>query len=189
MVDFHKRKRPDPEQEYFSDLFARNYNILMKEAWGYFHSAEDVEDAVQETITKLMEKPEKLLSLDPRKQTAYMVATLRNLSLSILRHRECIKFVLFSDLGVVPLPGINFVDPGVLFDRKEEYEEFRQIWHTLSVEDRMLLERKYILEESDAEIARDLNIKPRSVSMALTRSRRRAQAKYQQQWQKSRQGE
>lgn len=187
MMNFHTWRKPDPEQKRFSDLIDQHYALMMKEAGKYFNLPEDVEDVVQETIVNLIEKKEKHLSLEPYHQTAYIITAIRNLSISVLRRRKNIEFIPLSELDDYQLPQDSFLNPEMMFAQKEYAKRFREIWHTLPLEDRVLLGRKYILDQSDAEIACDLNIKPNSVRMALTRSRRRVQAKYYKLWQEYRQ--
>ena len=56
----------------------------------------------------------------------------------------------------------------------EEKELLVQIWGSLSEEDRLLLEGKYILGYHDDELATMLGCRKDSVRMKLTRARRRA---------------
>jgi RNA polymerase sigma-70 factor (ECF subfamily) len=56
--------------------------------------------------------------------------------------------------------------------QKDNLERLKAIWPTLSSEDRLLLERKYLAGDSDADIAQALGCKPSSVRMKLTRARR-----------------
>ena len=56
----------------------------------------------------------------------------------------------------------------------EQKERLMQIWSSLPEEDRLLLEGKYILGYTDAELADMLGCKKSSVRMKLTRARRRA---------------
>ena len=53
-------------------------------------------------------------------------------------------------------------------------EQLWGLWAKLSVQDRILLEGKHILELTDEELASILKCKPASVRMKLTRARRRA---------------
>lgn len=56
--------------------------------------------------------------------------------------------------------------------RKEDLEELAHIWPQLDERTRYLLEGHYILNLPVAEMARELNIKPASLRMALTRARK-----------------
>ena len=56
----------------------------------------------------------------------------------------------------------------------EQKEMLVRVLESLSEEDRILLEGKYILEQSDRDLAALLGCKPSSIRMKLTRARRRA---------------
>ena len=58
--------------------------------------------------------------------------------------------------------------------KKEDLEALSRIWTQLDERTRYLLEGYYILDLSAAEMARELNIKPASLRMALTRARKTA---------------
>ena len=49
----------------------------------------------------------------------------------------------------------------------------QELFHALSTDDRLILEEKYILQWSDAEIAKALGIQPDSVRMRITRAKHR----------------
>lgn len=65
-------------------------------------------------------------------------------------------------------------DPEVILLKSEEINSFAKIWDELDDKTKFLLSSRYILEKSYAEIASDLNVKPESARMALTRARRAA---------------
>ena len=56
---------------------------------------------------------------------------------------------------------------------QSDLELFRKELNQLDEATRTLLTRKYILEESDEAIAQDLNVKPGSIRMMLTRAKRK----------------
>ena len=58
--------------------------------------------------------------------------------------------------------------------KKEDLEALSRIWTQLDERTRYLLEGYYILNLPATEIARELNIKPDSLRMALTRARKTA---------------
>ena len=57
---------------------------------------------------------------------------------------------------------------------EHELKVLAKIWADLDARTRYILESRYILEKSDAEIAEELQISPQSVRMSLTRARRAA---------------
>ena len=58
--------------------------------------------------------------------------------------------------------------------RREELTRLRDVWPRLRQEDRFLLERKYLLNQTDQELAQYLGCRKSSVRMKLTRARRAA---------------
>lgn len=58
--------------------------------------------------------------------------------------------------------------------KKEDLEALSRIWTQLDERTRYLLEGYYILNLPAAEMARELNVKPASLRMALTRARKTA---------------
>lgn len=61
-----------------------------------------------------------------------------------------------------------------LIDRKITLDEFHRLWSNVPAVERELLERKYFLLETDAEIASTMGIQKNSVRMALSRARKKA---------------
>ena len=74
------------------------------------------------------------------------------------------------------IPELRLKDRGHLVNyiKKEDLEELAHIWTQLDERTRYLLEGHYILNLPAAEMARELNIKPASLRMALTRARKTA---------------
>ena len=56
--------------------------------------------------------------------------------------------------------------------RKERHEILAAALSAVSEKDRFLLEGKYILGLSDQELAKELQVKPSSIRMLLTRARK-----------------
>ena len=64
--------------------------------------------------------------------------------------------------------------PEEVYIHEEDLEALADMLPKLPEKDRMVLESKYILELSDEEIAKELNIAAKSVRSYLTRARRKA---------------
>ena len=56
----------------------------------------------------------------------------------------------------------------------EKRQQIQYVFGSLSDEDQFLLQGKYFLGQSDAELASQLGCKPSSIRMKLTRARRNA---------------
>lgn len=161
----------DQETNVFITQLYDQYNrYTYKLAWQYCKFEYEVSDLVQEVWLKLYLKAEKLLSLSPEQQISYISTTLRNTALSYFR-KENITLPLDSANGVA----IN--EPDILdriLDRRSNIQRFYQLWTLVPQPARELLERKYFLEETDAEIAIAMGIGRNSVRMYLTRARKTA---------------
>lgn len=131
------------------------------------------EDVVQETILKLAQKADLLRTLDKPALSAYVAVATRNTMYSYLRKRsteESIFLPWTPDLEALPQQEPTADERLIL---QEETRYFFQVWKELSSEDRFLLEGKYILQQSDQDLAPVLDCKPSSVRMKLTRLRRK----------------
>mgnify|MGYP005925341653 CR=1 FL=1 len=59
-------------------------------------------------------------------------------------------------------------------EAKEHLQKIRDIWRNLPDSDQELLYRRYVLEQTDTELADIFHCKPGSIRVKLTRARRRA---------------
>ena len=84
----------------------------------------------------------------------------------IVSGHEAIEDILQSTL-------VKLIDKLPLLKQMDRVR-LAQVWDKLDERSRYLLEARYILEKTDAEIAEDLGIQPKSVRMALTRARKTA---------------
>lgn len=137
-------------------------------AWKYCISTFDVDDLVQEVWLKLCTKGDQLSGYSREQQVAYIAATVRNTAISKARKKtEAYPLELAA--------GIFFNEADILneiFDRQLKIQTFQKIWPTVPVQARELLERKYMMMESDQEIAEVMGISIGSVRMYLTRARK-----------------
>ena len=151
----------------FYDQYSR---YVYKLAWQYCSSIDAVDDLVQDVWLRLCTKAELLYGLSQARQLTYIATTIRNTVISLSRKArpEC-------SLEIIHGIGYNEADVlNVIFDRKLSVERFREIWKLVPGTARELLERKYLLEESDAEIANILGIGVGSVRIYLSRARKTA---------------
>ena len=107
-------------------------------------------------------------------QINYVIATAKNTSLNYLRDTKKYFAYSFDDFLCCPDDDghSRYVEASLI--RQEDVEALAKVWPKLDPKIRYILEEKYVLDKSSAEIAQDLGIKPDSVRMALTRARRAA---------------
>ena len=151
--------------------FQKNKLLLYAEARKYFSNQEDVEDIVYESLVRIMDHMEKFRSLLPQERIQYGRAIVRNLSYIQLKRQSRFTMVPFEDVDTYLVVEENQLPENVVFT-KTRLAQIRQIWVQMPVEDRLLLEQKYVLDWSDKDLAAILGIKPQSVRMRLTRAKR-----------------
>lgn len=136
-------------------------NKILKDPWA-------TEDVLQTVLVKLIDKIALLQTLDRSKRINYIISTCKNTAYNHAR-----KTTRVSEFEYMDFDGV-LCDENLLEDRlilNETLEHFKIAWDALDERSRYFLESKYILEKKDEEIARDMNIKPSSVRMNLTRAR------------------
>ncbi len=155
---------------FIHELYETYSRLIYKEAWKYFDSIYDVEDLVQEVWIKLCQKVDQLYGFSRAQIVSYITTSVKNNAISMMRkqHPEC-PLEYADNIAYQEAELLNNI-----MDRKMRIEVFREIWPCVPAGARELLERKYILNESDAEIADAMGISKNSVRMALTRARKTA---------------
>ena len=153
------------------EFFVKHKTLLYAEARKYLSSQEDVEDIVYEAIVRIIEYIDKFRSLLPNERIRYAKVIVRNLSFIYLKRQSYFTMVSFDDVD----PYLSIDDcqlPESQVTRQLQIEQIRNIWAKVPVEDRLLLEQKYVLDWNDADLAKNLGIKPQSVRMRITRAKR-----------------
>lgn len=165
------------ESNFLEQFYDKYYKYVYKLAWKECYRSDDVEDVVQSAWELLCAKRDTLQSLSVCKQISYISVTVTN----VIRMDARKKKLLVCSLDCIS--GIGYDGTLVLeqsMDRKIQIEKFREIWPKVDPAVRELLERKYVLEQTDAEIAASMQIKHNSVRTYLTRARRAALVTMQQ---------
>lgn len=154
--------------EDYNRLMYSELHKLISDDWA-------VEDVLQDSLERLIDKIETLRKLDKRRLINYLITTVRNQAKNYYRASSKASFSSLDDEGS-PLYGTMPDDDNIedqLF-QKEQLKRLSGIWPQLSDNARELLERKYILGQKDEEIAKAFHIKPSSVRMKMTRARQEA---------------
>lgn len=154
-------------------LYRRFRRLMFQIAGKYTSLPRQAEEIVQESLVRLMEKTPLLRELTDEATAAYVAATVRHTAINLCSR----KAEQTSPVDELPEQTDDTPPLDELLIRREQIERFRSIWPQLDEETRYLLESKYVLEYDDARLARDLQCKPASVRMKLTRAKRRAMKK------------
>lgn len=160
------------DHEIITDFFIQNKMLLYREAWQYLSVKEDVEDIVYETLVRIISHMEKFRTLLPHERIQYSKAIVRNLSYIHLKRNSLLTMVPFDDVDTY-LTVEESQLPESIVSRQLNLSHIRKIWEKIPLEERLLLEQKYVLDWSDNDLASMLGIQPQSVRMRLTRAKRK----------------
>ena len=163
------------DREFMAWLYEEYRLLMFSVAGGLCHKQEDKEDLIQSALERLISRIDKLRSLNRCALASYLVITIRN-TFYTQHRRDARGAAQRVDLDEAYAPESLFVEDfaAAVIEGTYNQEVVRHIWEHLSEEDRFLLEGKYILELSDADLAKTANCKASSVRMKLTRARRNA---------------
>lgn len=161
----------DNERLFLERLYTKYYSLMKKKALFLVEDEACAEEIVQDSLLRFVNKIDDLMDIDKDKLPAYIMATVRNVSIN-RRKRDRFEKDLFSQLDE------NVCDPKAipenLYIQKEFLEKLEQAIKQLPEQYRLLLEAKYILDMKDDEIAKQFNIKSESVRTYIMRARRKA---------------
>lgn len=162
---------PD-ERQFMTNLFIAVEKLMYKTASRYAGQA-DCEDIVQDSLEKLLRKADVLMGMDRKAQIQYVVNTIRNTAISRLRKAKAWGGPPESmDDNDFVEPESTGPSPDELLCATENQQAFRAAWKTLSTKERTLLEQKYLLKLSDAELAKIYHCQQNSMRMKLSRARK-----------------
>lgn len=145
-------------QEFITQIYKKYDRLMLFTAKKYLMDIQECEDAVQESLLKLMSRIELLRTLEEPVLTSYVVTTVRNTAINILRRQESI------------IEPDSIID--IIMDR-EAKRSLREAIDELEPNERLLLEGKYFLGYDDRQLSELLSCAPGSIRMKLTRVRRK----------------
>lgn len=158
-----------PQTHVYMRWFYTEYNrYVYKLAWQANSNPNDVDDLVQEVWMRLCSKAHYLIDFSKKRHLSYISATVKNTAISMAR-----KYT--SEYPLEFAQTISYDEAEILntlFDRQVIIKRFHEVWKLVPPDTRELLERKYILIETDKEIARDMGINTNSVRTYLSRARK-----------------
>lgn len=163
------------DREFMTQLYLQNERIMYAEMRKMGADSWVMDDVLQDSLIRLIDKVDVLRRLDQRKQVNYIITTVRNQLKNYYRKNQRTTIYSLDDedsfLGRT-LSADEDVEEIIV--RKEQISKLQIIWPQLSEATQQLLERKYILGQSNEEIAAIFQVKPESIRMKLTRARKEA---------------
>lgn len=166
----------EDDRNFIGELYKKYYPIMKSKAYEIVRDYSVVDDLINEAFIRLISKIEILRKLECCKRSAYIVYTIRNLSINYSKRRSAASEKLFMGLsddlmGVIPDGRPSIEDA---FTAKEGYIETIKAMERLSKRDRDLLFYKYNLNFADKEISEIMDIPVNNIREYLVRARRRA---------------
>lgn len=166
----------DFEREFITQIYLTYYKKMRGKALFIIKDEHEADEIVQEAFVKLIEHVQSLMKIDPIKVPVYVMVTVKHISFNHwnARKKEKENMVYVDDYDLDRWAVDENALPEEAYIHEEELERLADLLPKLPERERILLESKYILDLSDAEIAEELHIAPKSVRSYLTRARRKA---------------
>lgn len=163
----------DPsDREFMDQVYQAFERTMFHIACKYTSSRMDQEDIVQDGVLKLIKNISTIRPMERCILASYIVFTIRNTSIDFLREQQAKRAKVSSmEEGTYSEPESPSLP---LDDQLISAERLAELWGYLSEEERILFKGKYLLGNTDDELAMLLNCQPDSIRMKLTRARRRA---------------
>lgn len=156
--------RQDAENLYQSHIgFIQNYSRTLT------GGSSDPEDLVQDTLIRIMEHMDTLLSMPVGKQTVYIALIMKSLYINQRKKAHPGQQVHLTDEQMRLLP-----DPAEREDHQQARLEVALLLEQLKPEDQLLLSGWYLIGWSAKELAALLGCKESSIRSKLSRARKRA---------------
>lgn len=154
-------------------LYLTHQSSMYRTAMGILRHPQDAEDTVQTACLALCKKISLLMGMDCCTLRSYVVISVRNTAINLVRSREKKPELLWGEEEYLDslLPAQEAEDDRLL--AVADQDALNQAVLKLPQRERSLLEMKYILGHNDSEIAGVLGVRPGSVRSLLTRARRK----------------
>lgn len=156
------------------DIYSNYKRLMFATAGKYTENISDQEDIVQTALERLLKVLNKADVSSWHISASYIVYTVRSVSIDFLRKkgRESVFFISIEDDQFAETARTEGTLDDLLLSI-DRAEQLKAIWSEVSVEDRILLEGKYIFGLADQELAIALGCSPKGIRMKLSRARRR----------------
>lgn len=166
----------DSDKALMLSLYQEYYGLVRKTVYNITRDSDNLEDLINDTFLKLVDKISLIRTLNSCKTAAYIVYSSRSVAINFIKHRDVQTKHLYygekGDLAKYIPDGEDTIVEKII--HQEEIEEMGNAILKLPDKQKELLYFKYILDMDDREIAPILNIAPDSVRQYLTRARRNA---------------
>ena len=161
----------DPQDREFMESLYISYNRLMySEIKKILKNDWDTEDVQQMVLIRLIGKISLLRTLDRNRLVNYIITASKNTAYNYIRDNKRAPEFSFDE-AVDSFEDDVYISEDDHLMMVEALEDVGAAWRALDLRSRQLLEAKYILDETNEEIAREIGVRTSSVRMLLTRAR------------------
>lgn len=166
----------DEDKTFMLNIYIDYYGLVRKNIYNITHDVDQIEDLVNDTFKKLIEKISLIRNMDSCSTATYVVYTSRSVAIDYIKHRSVEKRHNYSGGEIDLAETLQDIEDDMEYRiiHQEEIKEMGKAVLRLPPKHKYLLYFKYILEMNDKDIADVLNISPDSVRQYLTRARRAA---------------
>ncbi len=166
------------DEKFIDELYRTHRGILYKTALECSGGRLEAESVVHDALLRIIGSLDTVKRLEEPARAVYLATTVRSVAYNALK-KEAVREKHAADP-----PGDSWEDiPGGSNPEEEllaaenaraQVQYLREALAELDETDRLLLVGKYLAKETDAQLAYKLGIRESSVSMKLTRAKRRA---------------
>lgn len=162
-------------QEKVEEIYLKYKRLMFATAGKFTANIEDQEDIVQNVLERLVKMFSGNAASTCCISAGYIVSMVRSAAIDFLRKQsqEAQHYFNVEDDKLAEMAKTTETLEELLLP-SDSADRLWTIWPELSREDQIVLEGRYILNQTDRELANILKCKPSSIRMKLTRARRRA---------------
>lgn len=176
-TDVTQRRSSDSE-ELDNRLFFEHFYEQHKQFLYYIirrrcHNEDDVQEVVQESWVRLLKHISALREINECKVPKYIALTVRAVYIDLEKKKHSARTVSLDEFLLETFHG-GVTQTETDMEEIDRRTKIHKLKESLSTRDWFVLEGKYILGYSDAELAEQLSVAPDSIRMILTRAKRNA---------------
>lgn len=164
------------DKEFIMKLYDDYFKLVRKTIYKIIQNPADLDDLINDTFLKLIEKISLLREFTCHKMTAYVVYTSKSIAINYIKHRDVVNKHTYygqeNDLSEDMEDIFDCLEDRIL--HRLDIEDLRDTILCLPESQRDVLFFKYFLEMPDAEIAKTIGISPKSVPQYVKRARNAA---------------
>lgn len=163
----------ESDREFTLSIYEQYKKLMYSEAQKKV-SPLDADDVVQDVVVKLIEKLDTLRGLKGKQRSVYIATATSHTAIDFIR-RQNKESANFWNVEVAEAFNVDLdAEVEAKLIRDFNISEFNRIWPKLDEDVRFILESRYILKETDEELAKRYGIQVQSIRMRVTRAKRKA---------------